>query len=58
MFDQSCGHWLLFDALCATITMTLKPKKKKGIAPFMGNLMEDNRVVALEWYVVAYNIRI
>jgi hypothetical protein len=27
VFDQSCGHWLLFDALCATITMTLKPKK-------------------------------
>jgi hypothetical protein len=27
VFDQSCGHWLLFDALCATITMTLKLKK-------------------------------
>jgi hypothetical protein len=44
-------HWLLFDALHATITMALKLKEEYGMAPSMDNLMEDYIVVALIIYV-------
>jgi hypothetical protein len=48
VLNQSHGHWLLFDALHVTITMTLKLKEFFKIEPSMDNLMEDGFGVALE----------
>ncbi len=57
VLNQSHGHWLLFDALHVTITMTLKLKEDFLIAPSMENLMEDGFGVDLELYMIASNIK-
>jgi hypothetical protein len=51
------GHWLLFDALNATITMSLKFKKEFGISFNLEDLIDNNFVVVLELSLVASIIR-
>jgi acyl carrier protein len=51
------GHWLFFDVLNATITMSLKLKKEFGISFNLEDLIHNNFVVALELSLVAFIIR-
>jgi hypothetical protein len=42
VFNQSCGHWLLNDALHFAISMNLKLKEENKIIPSFESLMEDD----------------
>jgi hypothetical protein len=57
VLNQSRGHWLLFNALNATITMSLKLKEKSGISSNLQDLIDDDFVVAQELSLFASNIR-
>jgi hypothetical protein len=48
---------LLYEALHATIIMTLKPKKEYGISYSMDNLMDDDFVIVLKLSLFAPNIK-
>ncbi len=53
--NQSHGHWLLFDALIATIILNLK-LKEFGISFSLEDLINDDSIVALELSLLAFNI--
>ncbi len=57
MLNQSCGCWLLSNALHVAITMTLKLRKKIGIVPSMYNMMEDDYDVVFKLSFPPFNIR-
>ncbi len=48
MLNQSHGHWLLFYALNATNTMSLKFKEEFGISYHLQDLIVDDSLIALE----------
>jgi len=48
VLNKSHGHWLLFDALNATISMSLKFKQETRISSRLNDLINDNSIVALE----------
>jgi hypothetical protein len=48
VLNKSCGHWLLFDALNAIVSMSLKLKQETRILFRLNDLINDNSVVALE----------
>jgi hypothetical protein len=48
VLKQSCGHWLLNDALDSTISMVLKLKDAHKILPNLQNLMEEESIVVVE----------
>ncbi len=56
VFNQSCGHWLLSNALHASFIMALKQKTKIGMTPCMVNSIEDDIVVTLELSMLTSNI--
>jgi hypothetical protein len=57
VLNQSYGHWLLFDALNATMIMSLKLKEEYGISSNLKDLIANNSIVALELSLLASNIR-
>jgi hypothetical protein len=57
VLNQFHGHWLLFDALNVTITMSMKLKEKYGISLNLQDLIDDDYVVAQELSLFAFNIR-
>jgi hypothetical protein len=50
-------NWLLFDALNATMIMSLKLKEEYGISSNLKDLIANNSIVALELSLLASNIR-
>ncbi len=48
VLNQFRGHWLLFDALNATIIMNLKFEEKIGISFNLHDLIDDDSIVAQE----------
>jgi uncharacterized membrane protein len=56
VFNQSCWHWLSYDALHVAITMALKLKEFK-MTPSMANLMEDDMSMALEVSMFVFSVR-
>jgi hypothetical protein len=55
--NQYHGHWLLYDALHAIITMILKLNKEYEISYSMDNLMDDDFVIVLELSLFASNTK-
>jgi hypothetical protein len=55
VLNQSYGHWLLFDALNATIILNLK-LKEFGISFSLKDLINDDSIVALELSLLAFNM--
>jgi len=54
--NQSKGHWLLFDALNTTMSMSLKFKDEID-SPTFDNLMDENENVVYELSCLASNIK-
>jgi hypothetical protein len=48
VLNKYCEHWLLFDALNATVSMSLKLKQETRISSRLNDLINDNSIVALE----------
>jgi hypothetical protein len=46
LLNQYHGHWLLFDVLNATITMSLKLKEEFEISSNLQNFIDDDFVIA------------
>jgi hypothetical protein len=57
VLNQSCGHWLLSDALHYAISMSLKLKEENKIIPSFESLMEDDSIIFDELSLLASNIR-
>jgi hypothetical protein len=57
VLNQSHRHWLLFDVLNATITMSFKFKEEFWISFNLEDLFYDNHIVALELSLLASNNR-
>ncbi len=55
--NQSKGHWLLSNALFATITMTCKLTKEVEMNLFVNGLMEKNAIIGVELDLLASNIK-
>ncbi len=53
--NQFHGHWLLFDALNATIILNLK-LKEFGISFSLEDSINDDSIVALELSLLAFNM--
>ncbi len=56
VLNQSCGHWLLNDALNYAISMVLKLKDALEILPFIQNLVEEQSIGVDELTSFASNI--
>jgi hypothetical protein len=57
VFNQSCGHWFLNDALDSAISMSLKLKEESKIIPSFESLMEVDSIIFYELSLLAFNIR-
>ncbi len=57
VLNQSCGYWLLRNALHCTISMSLKLKEKNQIVFSCGSLMEYDSIVVDELVLLVFNIR-
>jgi hypothetical protein len=55
--EPICGHWLVFDVLNATITMSLKLKEEFEISSNLQDLIDDDFVVAQELSLFASSTR-
>jgi hypothetical protein len=55
--NQFHGHWLFFDALNATITMSLKLKEKFRNSSNLEDLIYDDSIGALKLSLLAFKIR-
>jgi hypothetical protein len=55
--NQFHGYWLFFDALNATITMSLKLKEKIRISSNLEDLIYDDSIGALKLSLLAFKIR-
>jgi hypothetical protein len=56
-FNQSCGYWLLSDALHFVIFMSLKLKEENQVVFSFETLMDDNSIVANELVLMDFNIK-
>ncbi len=57
VLNQSHGHWFFFYSLNATITMSLKCRKKIGVSSNLHVLIVDDSLVALELLFFTFKIR-
>ncbi len=57
VFNQSCGHWLLSDALHFVIFMSLRLKEENQVVLSFETLMDDNSIVANELVLMDFNIK-
>jgi hypothetical protein len=57
ILNQSCGHWLLSDALHSTISMSLKLKKENQVVLSFESLMEEDSIIVNELALLVFNIR-
>jgi hypothetical protein len=57
VLNQSCGHWLPFDALNAIIIMSLKLKEKYEISSNLQDLIDDEYLVTHELSLFTSNIK-
>jgi hypothetical protein len=57
VFNQSCGFWLLSDALHFAIFMSLKHKEENQVVLSFETLMDDNSIVANELVLITSNIK-
>jgi len=57
VLNQLDGHWLLYDALNCSITLSLRMRRKIGIQPTFDRLMNDDGRITLELFLLASNIR-
>jgi hypothetical protein len=57
VFNQSCGQWVLSDALHSTISMNLKFREENQILPSFESLMDDESIVTDELSLHVFNIR-
>ncbi len=57
VLNQSCGYWLLRNALHSTISMNLKLKEKNQVVPSCEILLEDDLVVVDELVLLVFKTR-
>jgi len=50
VLHQSCGHWVISDALHFAITMSLKLKEEVALPPSIENVMENYSRVSANWF--------
>jgi hypothetical protein len=55
--NQFKGHWVLSNALFATITMTCKLRKEVEMNLFVIGLMEESVIIGVELDLLASNIK-
>jgi hypothetical protein len=57
VLNQLGGHWLLYDALNCSITLSLKMREEARIQPTFDPLVDDDRRISLELSLLASNIK-